>query len=184
VKASTLMPEPPSRLLAHPLRDRLLFEYQGEAISPSEVARRTAEPLNLVSYHTRVLVRHGWLELVRTERRRGGTAHLYRATSPAFIEAGEWEAVPLPLRRALVRGLLTATADESRRAARQGGFGVPHAHVGRWPVQLDEEGTVEVGQLLRRLIDDLARIQAESDARAAPSRLPMEVVLMGFRPQA
>jgi DNA-binding transcriptional ArsR family regulator len=176
------MPDPPSHLLAHPLRDRLLFEYQGDAISPSEVARRTGEPLNLVSYHTGVLAKAGWLELVGTERRRGGTARLYRATSSAFIEAEAWPAVPSPLRRALVRGVLATTADESRRAALEGGFDAAHAHVSRWPVDLDDQGAAEVGQLLRALVDDLSRIQAESDARAAgTSRRSLEVVLLGYR---
>jgi DNA-binding transcriptional ArsR family regulator len=176
------MPDPPSHLLAHPLRDRLLFEYQGEAISPSDVARRTGERLNLVSYHTGVLAKAGWLELVCTERRRGGTARLYRATSAAFIEADAWTGVPPPLRRALVRGVLAMTADESRRAVLEGGFDAAYAHVSRWPVDLDEQGVAEVGALLRVLVDDLARIQAESHARGSePPRWSLEVVLLGYR---
>jgi DNA-binding transcriptional ArsR family regulator len=67
------------RLLAHPLRDRLLFEYQGDPTSPSKVARRLGESVSLVSYHTDVLARNGCLELVRTERRRGAIEHFYRA---------------------------------------------------------------------------------------------------------
>jgi DNA-binding transcriptional ArsR family regulator len=176
------MPDPPSQLLAHPLRDRLLFEYQGEAISPSDVARRTGERLNLVSYHTGVLAKAGWLELVRTERRRGGIARLYRATSPAFIEADAWPSLPSPLRRALVRGVLATTAEESRRAALEGGFDGAHVHATRWPVGLDDQGALEVSRLLRQLVDDLTRIQAESDARGAGApRRTLEVVLLGFR---
>src|SRR5262245_55677502 len=112
----------PSLLLAHALRDRLLFAYQFGPASPSDLARRTGEPLNLVSYHTRVLLRHGWLELVRTEQRRGGTASVYRATAPGFIEDDEWRRLPLQRRRALIRSLIAVASEEARRAARAGGF--------------------------------------------------------------
>src|SRR3954453_3614820 len=91
-----------ARVLAHPLRDRVLFEYQGAPAAPSEVAGRLGRPLNLVSYHTGVLVRLGCLELVRTERRRGGLTRVYRSTVGQILDPGAWIALPLPLRRALV----------------------------------------------------------------------------------
>jgi DNA-binding transcriptional ArsR family regulator len=167
------------RLLAHPLRHRLLFEYAAEPASPAQLARRLGERLNTVSYHTRVLAEHELLTLVRTERRRGGTAHYYRAAAGALIEDDAWEAVPLALRRALVRGLLVAIEDEASAAALEGGFDPAHAHVSRWPGPLDLPAAAEVAQLLRSLLDDLVRIQAGAAARGGPlSRF--EVVLMGF----
>jgi hypothetical protein len=168
-----------SRLLGHPLRHRLLLAYQVEPASASDVARRTGEPVNLVSYHTGVLVRHGWLELVRTEQRRGGTARVYRATAPGFIERDEWQELPVQRRRALVRGLVTSVAGEGRRAALAGGFDAEHAHVSRWPLRLDDIGATEAAQVLRRLIEELSRVQSRSSARAG-SRQRLDVVLMGF----
>jgi DNA-binding transcriptional ArsR family regulator len=169
----------PSRLLAHALRDRLLAAYQLGPASPSDLARRTGEPLNLVSYHTRVLLRHGWLELVRTERRRGGTARLYRATAPGFIEDDEWQRLPLQRRRALIRSLVAVASDEARRAALSGGFDARDAHISRWPVRLDEAGAADVAELLHRMVEELTRIQARSSARAGATA-HVEVVLMGF----
>ena len=166
-------------MLAHALRDRLLFAYQLGPASPSDLARRTGEPLNLVSYHTRVLLRHGWLELVRTERRRGGTASVYRATAPGFIEDDEWQRLPLQRRRALIRSLVAVAAAEARRAARAGGFDSGDAHISRWPVRLDDAGAAEVVQLLHHLVEELTRIQARSSARAGVTSR-MEVVLMDF----
>jgi hypothetical protein len=169
----------PSRLLAHALRDRLLAAYQLGPASPSDLARRTGEPLNLVSYHTGVLVRHGWLELVRTERRRGGTASVYRATAPGFIEDEEWQEIPLQRRRALIRSLVAVASEEARRAARSGGFDAGDAHISRWPVRLDETGRTEAAKLLHKLVEELASIQARSAARAGEQR-PVEVVLLSF----
>jgi DNA-binding transcriptional ArsR family regulator len=172
-----------AELLVHPLRHRVLLAYDGPPASPSDVARRLGERLNLVSYHTGVLARHGWIELVRTERRRGGTAHLYRATAAGFIENDEWENLPMQRRRGLTRGLLGIAADGARRAAAAGGFDAADAHVSRWPIQLDAEGNAAVTDLLRHVIDELARIQAESTARAdAAESRAVEVVLMGFAP--
>jgi DNA-binding transcriptional ArsR family regulator len=167
------------RLLAHPLRHRLLFEYATEPASPAQVARRLGERLNTVSYHTRVLADRGLLTLVRTERQRGGTAHYYRSTAGALIEDPEWEALPLALRRALVRGLLVTIEPASAAAALEGGFDPAHSHVSRWPGALDHDAAAEVAQVLRSLLNDLARIQADAHARGGPfSRL--EVVTMSF----
>jgi hypothetical protein len=168
-----------ARVLAHPLRDRLLFEYMGEPVSPSEVARRVGRPLNLVSYHTGVLLRHGCLELACTERRRGGTAHLYRSTVAQVIESGDWLEIPAHVRRALVRGLLATITDESHRAALDGGFDAAHVHLVRWPVSLDAEGAIAAERVLRGVIDELARIQDASDLRGGAARRH-HVVLMGF----
>jgi DNA-binding transcriptional ArsR family regulator len=175
-----LVPEHPGRLLAHPLRHRLLFEYATEPASPAQVARRVGERLNTVSYHTRVLADRGLLTLVRTEQRRGGTAHYYHTTTGTLIEDVDWEALPLVLRRALVRGLLITIENESTAAALEGGFDPAHAHVTRWPGALDTHAAAQVARLLQSLLDDLARIQADADARGGPfTRL--EVVMMGFR---
>jgi DNA-binding transcriptional ArsR family regulator len=173
------VPEHPGRLLAHPLRHRLLYEYSTTPVSPAQVARRLGERLNTVSYHTRVLADHDLLTLVRTERRRGGTAHYYRSTARALIDDADWESLPRSLRRALVRGLLVTIEHESTVAALEGGFDAAHSHVTRWPGALDADAAEEVARLLRSLLDDLARIQAEAAQRGGPLTR-VEVVMMGF----
>src|SRR5215203_4374442 len=90
--------QPPTRALANPLRARLLFEYQREAISPSRLASRLGKPLNLVSYHTKVLVELGCIALARTQRRRGAIEHFYRAVALPLLEDDAWEQLPLGLR--------------------------------------------------------------------------------------
>jgi len=174
-----LMSEHLGRLLAHPLRHRLLFEYAAGPASPAQVARRLGERLNTVSYHTRVLADHDLLTLVRTERRRGGIAHYYHSTAGALIEDAEWEPLPLALRRALVLGLLVTIESESTAAALEGGFDRAHSHVTRWPGALDADAAVQVARLLRSLVDDVARIQTAAQARGG-SLTRLEVVMMAF----
>src|SRR6185437_2306061 len=78
------------RLYRHPLRWHILFMYAERVTSPRVVAATLDVPLNVISYHTRVLLTAGAIELVGTKRRRGATEHLYRAVTPLEIEDVEW----------------------------------------------------------------------------------------------
>ena len=95
-----------ARLARHPLRQHVLFKYTEAVTSPSAVAAALGARVNLVSYHTGVLLRAGVIELVRTERRRGATEHFYRAALRGMIEDGDWERLPATVRRGLVRGTI------------------------------------------------------------------------------
>src|SRR4051794_27450301 len=92
-----------ARLIRHPLRQQLLFKYAEQVSSPAAVAAVLGRPLNLVAYHTTLLREAGFIELVRTERRRGAKTHFYRAILKSEIEAVAWERLPVGLRRALTR---------------------------------------------------------------------------------
>lgn len=79
------MPEPRSRtavgglrVLAHPLRLRLLSLLTGAAFSAAEAARALAETQANVSYHLRRLHSAGLVELVEEIDVRGGRAKRYR----------------------------------------------------------------------------------------------------------
>jgi hypothetical protein len=173
-----------ARVLAHPLRDRVLFEYRGDPASPSQVARRLGRPLNLVSYHTGVLARHGCLQLVRTERRRGTTEHFYRSTVDQAIEDEDWVRVPAPVRRALVLGTLDQLAGEARRAALDGGFDVERSHLTRLRLELDDDAVLAVAHTLRAALEELERIHASCRDRADGARRTYEVVMLGFEGSA
>jgi hypothetical protein len=162
------------------LRDRLLFEYQGEPACPSDVARRVGRPLNVVSYHTRVLADLGFLELVGTRARRGGTAHYYRSAIPQVIDGDAWVEIPVPVRRMMVRGVLATLTAEADAAGRGGGFDSAHAHLSHWPLALDEQAAGEVASLVRRVAAELERVQADADRRAGAPRQPFVVALMAF----
>lgn len=172
-----------TRVHGHSLRDRLLYEYAYGPASAADLARRLDQPVNLVSHHTHVLLENGFLELVGTERRRGGTARIYRALVESVIEDDDWELLSGTVRRMLVRGMLAAVGDASREAALRGGFDAATAHISRWPLRLDHPARGEAATLLRRLLDDLDAIQAAADRRASPRRRRIDVVVMGFRPE-
>lgn len=168
-----------ARLLSHPLRQRLLFEY-AEPTSPSKAARRLRQPVNLVSYHTNVLRRRGWIELVRTERRRGAIEHFYSSTTKPMIEDAEWASLSRRLRRAIVLGTVSATADAVRAAALTGGFDRERAHLSRCLLELDEQGVDEAAAALREAIDSLERISSTARERAPDGCDRHELVIQFF----
>jgi hypothetical protein len=170
-----------ARALSHPLRHRLLLEFHRGATSPSRAARRLDEPLNLVSYHTQVLLSRRCIELVDSRRARGAVEHFYRATIEPFLEDDEWLALPPGLRRALTQSTLSMIWRELRHAAMTGGFDGAGTHLSRVPLELDDEARDELNGRLRALIDDAGRIQAESSARSGPtSRVELVVLHFGL----
>src|SRR6185436_16961493 len=102
-----------ARLIRHPIRCYALFSYSERTTSPRAIAEALGAPLNVVSYHTQVLLREGAIELVRTRQRRGAQEHFYRAVLSIEIGDAEWGELPVKLRRPLVRGLVDAALRES-----------------------------------------------------------------------
>lgn len=99
------------RVVAHPLRLRLLSLLTGQSLSAAEAARELGETQANVSYHLRRLAQAGLVELVEETSVRGGLAKRYRH-HPASGEAltpGDLDA-----HRALMRSL---AGELVRRAA-------------------------------------------------------------------
>lgn len=74
------------RVVAHPLRLRLLSLLTAEALSATEASRILGESQANVSYHLRRLAQTGLVQLVEETSIRGGTAKRYRH-DPASGEA-------------------------------------------------------------------------------------------------
>jgi DNA-binding transcriptional ArsR family regulator len=176
--------EPDRRVLIHPLRRRLLLEYASGPVNPAELARRLDQPLTRVSYHTRVLLRHGYLVPVAVERRRGGATHLYAAAHTTAIEDGQWEQLPAATRRALTLGTLEQVFAQARGAALDGAFDSGRSHLSRSPLELDEPGIAAAADRLRAAFDDIAAAVDRSRERAAPVQRPFELVVLAFEPPA
>lgn len=64
--------------LAHELRVEMLAVLDEREASPRELAKLLDESLSQVSYHTKVLMDYGIIELTRSEPRRGAIEHFYR----------------------------------------------------------------------------------------------------------
>jgi DNA-binding transcriptional ArsR family regulator len=166
-----------ARALGHENRLRVFFEYHRATISPSRVSRRLDMPLNVVAYHTNALRKSGCIEPARVERRRGVVERFYRAAVSPLIEDEDWQRVPLKLRRRLTRSTVSLVVADATRAAVHGGFDGVMAHVSRTPLRLDDAGAQQLTALLRRLLDDIARIERDSAARGGDGSARELIVL-------
>ena len=166
-----------ARLARHPLRQHVLFKYSEAVTSPSEVAIALRARLNLVSYHTGVLLRAGVIELVRTERRRGATEHFYRAALDGVIEDADWQRLPETVRRGLVRGTIEGALREAADALPRGGMDDGSSHVSRSYFMLDPTARRELASLLKATFERAREIETAGDTRDA---VPYELVIMSF----
>jgi hypothetical protein len=169
-----------ARALSHPLRRRLFFEYHREATSPSRAAKRLDARLNVVSYHTHVLLEQRCIQEVDSRRVRGAIERFYRATLDPIIEDDEWVALPRQLRRAMTQTTLSMVWSEIRRAGMTGGFDSASTHLSRTPLDLDDDGREQLNRLLREMMDDAIRIQSESAARGSATTHKLELVMLHF----
>ena len=167
-------------LLLHPLRRRLLFEYASGADHCAAIARRLKVPLNRLAYHSAVLHREGLIELVETRRHRGGLRRYYRATLGPLIEADEWTALPVTLRRALAIGAIEQVLGESRAAMLDGGFDHAEAQVLRVLLDLDNRGLIDLARRLRSAEDEYRRILDSVRSREASGAVESRIVMLAF----
>jgi DNA-binding transcriptional ArsR family regulator len=156
------------KTLGHPLRLQILetITIRGEA-SAVGLAREFDQPVRTVSHHTRVLRDLGFIEVTRTEPRRGAVEQFYRAMKRPFIEDAEWERLPVVMRRGLARQVFRQIFAEASDAGTAGGFDDPGAYLTRFPLELDERGWEELSSALISTIEQADEIQRRSDDRRA-----------------
>jgi DNA-binding transcriptional ArsR family regulator len=164
---SSLLDPRVARALSHPLRRSVLgLLMEQEEASPNQIAGRLGAPLSTVSYHVHILRDLGCIELVHTEPRRGAVEHFYKATIEPYLDDAQWESLPAVVRRQLAGQTLGELVQAMGTAVRNGGFDVPQAHVDRVPLRLDEQGWVELSELLTSTLRGAADIQRRSNERA------------------
>jgi DNA-binding transcriptional ArsR family regulator len=171
------------RGLAHPLRWRLLelLTERGES-SPVELARLLDQPLATVSHHMRVLRDSQCVELTRTEQRRGAIEHYYQALVPAFFDDEQWSQMPAVLRRTLAGQTFRRLVEEAAAAGAAGAFDAPGSHLDRMLIELDDQGWLELSDLLTDALRRVQAIQGQSDTRrkAGTNVRVSEIALLHF----
>jgi DNA-binding transcriptional ArsR family regulator len=156
------------KALGHPLRLRIIESLieTGEG-SPVQLARELGQPLATVSHHFRMLRDLGWVELIRTEPRRGAVEHFYRASTRPFIDDEQWVELPVVMRRGLARQTFRRIFEDASVAGGEGGFDEAGAHIDRMFLELDDTGRRELSETLTGVLERADEIQRRSDARAA-----------------
>lgn len=168
------------KVLAHPVRWRILEALADRAASPVQLSRTLEEPLGNVSYHVRVLLEHGCVVPAGTRPRRGATEHFYRALARPLVGDETWRTLPALLRRQLSGRTVADLLDDAARAARSGGFDGDEVHAIRLLLTLDDAGWSAMSALVAETLDHALAVQAASRDRGAARTRTGEVGLLLF----
>jgi DNA-binding transcriptional ArsR family regulator len=166
-----------AKALSHPLRQRLLMAYTNREVSPSQVARELDESLGDVSYHTKRLVEHGCVELVRAVRGRGGVKHFYRAAVKYELSDEQFGMLSPSLRRTVAEPVLAQILEDVAEAGAAGALADEHVHISRMRLNLDAAGWEELSRLLEQVVE---RAQ-ELNRRGADGGRPSSLTMLHFR---
>jgi DNA-binding transcriptional ArsR family regulator len=142
------MEERRATLVPHPARDQIVdvMRSYGQPISPTQVARITGRSLGSTSYHMRMLVSAGVVELNDEGRVRGAVEHFY-----ALVADNREGELTDPVDQLLgLCGALTVAASD-------GGFPSPTV--------LDAAGREALERVLAQLRPEVRDIVAKATAR-------------------
>src|SRR4051812_26056303 len=157
-----------AKALSHSLRPRILQRLdEGGVASPNQLAEALGEPLGNVSYHVRILRGLGFVELVRTEPRRGALEHFYRATVRPWLDDEQWAALPHGFRARTLGQTLSEIIEQASAASQEGGFDAPETHVGHVVLALDATGVTELRAVLTATVEAARQVAAKSASRQA-----------------
>ena len=163
--------------LKHPLRVRILEVLCEGDISPIQFLHQGMLPpgikfeddqnaVSTISYHFKVLMRAGCIELVDTRQRRGATEHIYRSKAFAFHTDEEFAAMSFEERKAISRSTLQTLIARADGAILAGTFDQrADRHLSWLSMELDEEGWEELRDLQAETLERAQAIKAAAIAR-------------------
>jgi DNA-binding transcriptional ArsR family regulator len=147
--------------------------YTNRVASPSEVARELGAALGDVSYHTKRLVEHGCVELVRAVRGRGGVQHFYTAAVKYELSDEQFGMLTPSLRRTAAEPVLAQILEDVAAAGSSGALGDADVHISRLRLDLDEAGWAELSRLLEEVVERAQELNRRSADGVRPSSLTM-----------
>lgn len=173
--------------MSHPTRVHAMIILRERVASPRQIAAEIGERLSNVTYHLNQLRQLGCIELVRTERVRGGRVleRFYRATRRLYFDEAAWLALSEKERLDLVGVALRMIAGDITGAMEAGTiFDDDGSHLSRNAMLVDAEGWREVTGVIERATAELIEIEAsvaERVADGAQAEIHTKVELLQFR---
>ncbi|MGK2939975.1 MAG: ArsR/SmtB family transcription factor [Solirubrobacteraceae bacterium] len=155
------------KVLAHPIRMKILKQAQLGEVSAKEASRDLEEPIGKVSYHVRVLAEAGLLELTRQTPRRGAIESHYRATVSMHLDDATWQAVGRDVRRLMLAAAAKEWSADLHAAVESGGFELDEALLANAHFAADAKGLDELREALDAHYRRLLEIEASIAARMA-----------------
>ena len=174
------------KALAHPIRVRIMGLLERGSATPKAMADELGMPLGNVSYHVRMLVDLGSIELVSTTPRRGALEHHYKAVVRPFFDDAAYATFPTSTKRALRGDVLQEIWNDIGGAAESATLDDQKTHIARHAMKLDAKGVEEIAALLSDTADRIQEIRKASAGRLGKKRtsaeaIPTVVATLAFR---
>jgi hypothetical protein len=155
-----------------------------DQISPAEYARLRSEPVSNVAYHFRALEKLDCIELVDTRQVRGSTEHYYQRAGNVVFDDDTWLEMPDEARQIVATSIVRDLVGRVTQALQAGTFTArKDVHITWRPVDLDEDGWIEVASILNGTFDAIAEAEVNAEKRLAKTGekgLVATVALLGF----
>jgi hypothetical protein len=154
------------RLLKNPdLLETLVILIERRA-SPSDIAEILKFKLNKATYCVKELEKMLFVEEVDTERRRGQTAHIYKAVMRPIWEDEEWAKLSQDERERYAAWGLQLFLHDVAIAWRARTFQArTTAHTSRSPLRVDEQGWLDLNNIQHEALKAMHEVEVESDKR-------------------
>jgi DNA-binding transcriptional ArsR family regulator len=173
--------------MSHPTRVHTMSILRERTASPRQIADAIGERLNNVTYHLNQLRKLDCVELVRTERVRGGRVleHFYRASRRLYFDEAAWRELGEKEHLNITSvGLRMISQDITNSMAAGVLFGEGNAHLCRVPMVVDADGWQEIVEVLERTTEELFGVEARVAERTASGEradIETRVQLLQFR---
>lgn len=148
------------------LRVQILAVAIQRLYSPSEFAKDVGIPLNSAAAHFKILLKHGFLELVKIVQVRGASKHMYRATKSGFISDANWGTVAEALRPGVAGAILQDFIGRVSQSIDTGKMSSRDDACLYWaPRDLDEIAWNEQVSMIAWCIEESKRLEEETVER-------------------
>jgi len=164
-------------VLKHPVRVRILEVLCDGDLSPIQFIHRRMLPpgfefeseqnaLSFVSYHFRELEKADCITQVETRQRRGATEHIYRSKALALHTDEDFQELSYEERKAISRSTLQTLMARADGAILLDAFDKRvDRHLSWLPMELDEEGWIELRDLQAEMLQRAIGIKAAAIVR-------------------
>lgn len=171
------------RALAHPLRVEILRLLEKGPNSPSQISDVLDERLGNVTYHVKVLVQCGCIELYETRPVRGAVEHFYKMKPQGAIGSGAWKVAPPALRTYWAGSALAGFTSRAIEALDAGTVEGREGSGITWlPLNVDETGWKELRRILGGVEERFRAVGEKSAERLESPRdgIPVIVAVAAF----
>jgi DNA-binding transcriptional ArsR family regulator len=174
-----------AKALAHPLRVRILEVINERPISPVAFTRELDGPaLSQISYHFRVLEKHGCIECIEEVKRRGSMEHIYQGTRRALFDDADWAKLPPSIQGGVSATMLNGLLTKAVQSFEAGSFDArSDRHISWISMSLDQQGWERFIALLALMLDQVMELHAAAAERLAKTQeaaIPVTFGALGF----